>query len=1558
MPLSATDQKNQDDLKNELQSESKPSKLERLAAALIGKLLGVSIAIAKSGFQHGGDAGPAGRQGRRFRLECKKYSDTTSLSDRELLGEIDHALSHDAALEAWFLIATRSVPEQLEQNLTQKGEGLGVPVIIIDWKNNELASLAALCAFDPDLVEVEFSKKAGAYARALQPVSSNAIDMLRRDLQSWCLGFEALRTQSHNKLKNIWNSPKTSNADIGQDAAGGAHSKRIQRSAVHRALNNWWAGAANPDSPAAVIGWDGVGKTWATIDWLVEHLNVLPIVLIVPSSATATLSGISEKKIKRFLADRLYEISGVRDTDHWMHRLDYLLKRPANEGQVLTIYFDGVNQESSVPWLQLFKTLQGESFSSKVRVIASTRKHHFEEKLSRLRGLISPAIPIEVDVYDAAPGGELDQMLKFEGLTQADLHSDLIELARTPRLFTLVVRFRDRLIDAGHVTVHRLLWEYGRDTLGVRAGKSFSENEWRTWLKEIAIQHLDGIKTFSIKSLGEMASRPDLSESEVYARLSDIIDGRFARPDTSGSLQLTPTVIAHALGVALLSKLEAVESPSFTSLNIELTQWLDPIAGLDQRAEILRAAVSILVEQNSKAPHLAGVLVTAWLQTQNVTDNHRKELAILAPELTDALFVAIEQSEDHTHASARLWSVNALRTIPRDNESACSEIFARVHQWFSIVSRDVDHRPDSNAEMEKNRTERFISRIGTDFAGSVSIIGNKLELVDRDNGILQATAPSIIEGFPLAKALPIFENAAVNLAIRNRCEGWDSLKWLCLFNETDPDETTTALRIRANCIQHLTPEPGVNQDIPARIAALLLCLTGQEQDDDTAAAINPHIDNWFSYEKDYLQNPSRSYFALERRHADVALIDSGMAVISRVQRTEELWLDPNFQPPPSFVSEIRTVANHFEVDKLSNQGSYTIEDHNFEKLERAIARCAPDLLADMMCRKIQGIATCPAESRYWRGIHVIDYFILSDATEAAAARKVRISGGIDPDEKRDQHVVNKLLMLEIRQQEAQSQFNTLIDANLEFILRDMAEILRPPSSDDIDALITKYSRSSSKKKNDLLLLLSLHPVKLSDSAWSWIVDFAQQSNHEYCHIAYRTLSLSDAARFGRSLVADKWQWSADKHYWVNHYGTGALIQATLAVPFDQIAPRLAPWRLLEAARLRGNDATEVRLAAEIVGHILLASNNTAPDLGADLTIRLRDGEYHPLHFSVSLRESQKEANNPFAALSIDIDTRIKALNLAAETAASRIDEARSAGASLYLSHLDQADFAAALQFAPDMVDRWLEGSSERTVDFRRRVHLAEGAFHALCEALLSHDSKRGVNLWHALRATAIATYIGSAGIDDSLHMIFRAPDTPAIIKLREELLDPEHSDTDQALLNTAIAATFNGKTDWLNTMIDSDLKSALTWKRRRGEVLSGFAANNALPIARAWPDGEIKTNHAALDMRAARFKWIEACAHHWWKTYLKAQNPVDAFAAWILFLNAADPRAWIWMQQEIQLANDSSDFFKLKLSHAQLNLPKLEQAMKKRIDKLDKKLFDQDICLGIGPWGKGSDLSD
>lgn len=1468
MSLSTAELENQEKLKQELQKVPKASKLEDLAAALIGRLLDVPIAVAKSGFQHGADAGPAGQQERRFRLECKKYSDNSSLSERELLGEIDQALARDEALEAWVLVATCCVSEQIRQSLNQKGERLGVPVLIIDWMGHEVVPLAALCAFAPDLVEKEFSKEAGAAARALQPISEEAIERLRRDLQSWCLGFETIRMHSHDKLDEIWNSSRESKAVLGQDVAGGAQQKKVKRSAVHEALDKWWQRAARDDAPAGVVGLEGAGKTWATLDWLIDSKDEQPIVLMIPSSAAVTVSNVSETSVKQFLADRLYEMSrgSVRSHEHWLRRLDRLLARPTDGGPVLTVFLDGLNQEPSVPWLLVMKVLQGDIFAGRVRVIVSTRTHHFEEKLSGLRGLAVLAERVDVDLYDTAPGSELDQMLEFENLTQADLHPDVIEWARNPRLFKLVVRFRDRLVEAGQITVHRLLWEYGRDAFGERAGKSFSEGEWKDWLKEIAQKRRSckGIQGYSARLLGETVNRSDLTKSEVYARLSDIIDGRFATRNASGDLQLAPAVIAHALGVALLNYLDQVTPPKFDNLNAELTKWLDPIAGLDEQTEILRAAVSILVEQGcvAKAP-VPGVLVTAWLQSQNIPDEHRQELADLAPQLPNALLDAVEHSDSHAHDSARFWAVNALSKISRDDSAVLDMIVEQSCRWLSVVSCDGDRQSD--------RLKRLI---GSDTLGPITVIGVELEQVDQSFNLLKAVVPLIIEGFPLANALPIFETAAVALAVGDRSSCWDGLKWLCLLNEVDSDETATALRGLSEEISRRQPEQGVHPDLPKRIAALLLWLTGQDEDEDAAVSMDPGIDRPLTYEKDYLPQPGRSWFPLERRHAQSVLTDTELPLHFRIQRTAELWLDPSFEPPASFVEEVRVAATCIDVEKLNRHGDLTSEDYDFERLEPVLARCAPDLLADLIRRKMRSMATCPPESRHWSSIHATGHLVLAGEDEAAAARALRLSGG-DGD---DDHTANDLLLVEIRDLDAQDQFDKLIHADLKYISTKFAKILRPPTPADIDALIARYADGSLKQQRDLLTLLSIHPVELTDAAWSWVERCTECQDNDSRGFAFRILTHVDPVRFGQTLEADGWSWKPDEHDWVNDYGTDALIKATPDIPFDQLAPRLAPWWLLEAVRQRGVDPTEVRLAAKIFGQLL------------------------------------------------DEKHRSEAISYCAE------------------------DFVPVLQHAPDIVEQWLEGCTEVTTDFQHRIFFAGRAYIALCEALLAHAPMQGAQLCRTLCAPMIKQYIG--GVENLLYMVLRVPDSPTVTALRNELTGLEHCHTDQALFNLAIAVAYNSKDDWLTTFIEQDQASKFAWRRKRAAVLARFTVNNTLPVEDAWPNGEIKTGYADLAQKAARHRWAEACARHWWRAYLASSDPTEAYAAWVLFLRSADRRCWVWMNQDIKAAQKSDDFFKFKMIHYRLNREKLKNALKKREDKLDKDFLDRQIFAGVGPWPK------
>jgi hypothetical protein len=283
------------------------------------------------------------------------------------------------------------------------------------------------------------------------------------------------------------------------------------------------------------------------------------------------------------------------------------------------------------------------------------------------------------------------------------------------------------------------------------------------------------------------------------------------------------------------------------------------------------------------------------------------------------------------------------------------------------------------------------------------------------------------------------------------------------------------------------------------------------------------------------------------------------------------------------------------------------------------------------------------------------------------------------------------------------------------------------------------------------------------------------------------------------------------------------------------------------------------------------------------------------------------------------------------------------------------DIKPVLQYASDVVDSWLEGYRERTRDFQRRVRLAEPAFLAVCEALLAYDPPRGAELWRALRATMATRYIGAAGIDELLHLVFRAPESPAVAELRDETIDLTRCHTDRALFDVAVAASYDGKAAWLTAVIEADRNSPFVWRQKRGALLSGFTVGNESPVAGAWPEGEVRTSHVALHRKAARLRWIEACAHHWWRACVAAPDPIQAYAAWVLFLRSADSRSYIWMRESVDGSKTEHGLIHLKAAHLHLNRSELKRAMEKRLERADTRFLDQDTTYGVGPWGKVSD---
>ena len=225
-------------------------------------------------------------------------------------------------------------------------------------------------------------------------------------------------------------------------AGGEENARHVRRTALIDRLDAWFD-CSHEGAIGALVGRDGVGKTWATVDWLQLRLDQLPIVVLAPSSALGSTDPTRDGLIN-FVARYLREVAEVRDVSYWEGRVRRLLERPVDEGQALLLFFDGLNQLRSYDWLGLLQQLEDRPFHRRAVTLISARTTFFDDQLDRLRRLIAPPDRVDVGSYDEAPSGEFDQKLALAGFSRDDLPDHLSRHAVVPRMFDLIVRTKVR----------------------------------------------------------------------------------------------------------------------------------------------------------------------------------------------------------------------------------------------------------------------------------------------------------------------------------------------------------------------------------------------------------------------------------------------------------------------------------------------------------------------------------------------------------------------------------------------------------------------------------------------------------------------------------------------------------------------------------------------------------------------------------------------------------------------------------------------------------------------------------------------------------------------------------------------------------------------------------------------------------------------------------------------------------------------------------------------------------------------------------------------------------
>lgn len=1552
-------------LKEKLQKGT-PKALELLAAELISRLIGVRVTVAKSGFQHGSDAGTVGREGRHLRIECKRYADNSPLDDRNLQGEIDDALRRDGALEAWILVSTRGVSQQTEDTLLSKAIATGVPVIAIDWREDctELPTLAALCAWAPDVVEMHYDNAAKLAAMALEEPAKPLIERLMRELSPWSIGYQNLVNDARERFEKLWCDAAESRSVFGQNVAGGMVPV-IQRHSISSGLESWWQ--SGTCSTAVVHGAEGMGKTWAVVQWVQSRLVTLPIFLMLPSSAFKVMKGITNSSVAEFIGDALHDLNPGTNKAYWRARVERLLQRPSHEGPAILLLVDGVNQEPSFEWERFLQVLEGSAFSGRVRIVVTVQTHYLREQLHDLRRLSNSAKKLEVGPYDLSKGGELDTLLSLHGADRKSLSANVIELARIPRMFELAIRQSSDAALQGQPTPGRLLWAHARDELGLKAKVSLSENDWEIWLQDLATQYYQEILAgkalgeddagYSTKELGEMVRDPAGSSDETARRLQEIVSGTWLEPipGRSGRLRPTETTIYLALGIAVLGALDVAEQKSTENAARVLDDYLDPVRATSAAASILTSALSVLVEKkwplDSVVPR---IVLSALLQSQNASDEQRQHAVQLAPALVKPLLHVVEGASGRANASARHWALVALQEIPAVNASAWNDIASRMVYWIAHADCPAPEKVAIDDEAAKHQAKLLNEKIGTATPGVYNVLGVPIRLHNQEFDNLGEYVPQLMLGKPLTPASKIFMAAAVATAVDYVGKVWCGLKWLVMFNPVDRAELQSELTQLSLAATASERAAGVNSDVVARVSELLLWLTGDEYLEHEANKKCAARPDQFSYVSGYLAEPVKSFFALEYRHLDLLWADETISISRKLQRAQAFLPDPALNFPKRLANEVIGWGQSLNLEALNSGRSYSEAEHDFDLFLPLAARVSPQAVGEVAARWFKTFYGRKDERRHWAALRVPHLALLAGPSEVDAIREMRLRRPMSPD-KDERILLLSLLEGELLYEPVDVQLDTLVTEQDAFISITLANELRQPELNTVTDFVHRWGLENARAVEVLCTYLWTYPEPLDDKNFERLVQHALSEGEGSQTLAFMALTVCNGEQFGEALLNAGWTAHSTANEHQQDFGSKAIFAALKGRELAAVSDLVAPWCLLEEVVKRGGRAEDLDLAANAIDMTLRWEGLATFPSVACISVKSADTRNF-----ISVEPNSQALDEDEAFNSFDPDVRWARYQAVRETGETYLRNAKSSGA-LMATRIVRLEAARMLvNCCPAAVSRWLEGLSEPTQALITRLNLAGGLFIALCEALLETDAMRGAQLWHVLRQHLRIRFVGIGGLDELRLMLFRVPESAAALEIREHLYSLPQNTNDESYQDLALAALSQGAGRWLEAAIAADDAATEPFRRKRAIVLRGFLPTEP-SFWPTWREGECVGTWDALRTSAQETRNRASIARVWWRRFLTAPDKLSAFCSWQVFLACADKMAWIWMESDIEAHKEDTELWRLKMLHLRFNESALESAIDEKSSKggntLNKHLvgwdspgswFTPEVLAGLG----------
>jgi len=1510
--------------------------LERLAADLLSTVTGLSVHRAASGSQSGADAG-AITATRTIRVEAKRYKDTTTLRERELLGEVAQAFQKDPLLEAWILVTTREAPEQTISALRKFSVEHGAPIFCLDW-SGPMPILAALCASQPDLVKHSCGDKAATAAQKLADEidATQVIERLRHDFDEWSTGWAITSKRCHDAIKKILSNRDESRAFFRQDLAiADTNSSLIQRKAIYRKFDAWEI-TGEPGRPLLIIGEEGRGKSWVLSSWLYGRNDDETVILYCSSSEFRSLR---KYTVDAVLSHALSLRTCSLNEAYWSKRIDRYKNAPEPTKPRILIVIDGLNEAATADWIGFFLDAQRDIWQSRIQIIASCRSNYFENNLQSGRPWTKSPFTIDIPDYTVE---ERNEALKLQGVEISGLSASVLELAKVPRICRLIARMSEQLKDIEHITYERLLFEYGK-RFDPDARISLSDDIWHAFLRELASATRKGDTTSKRSQIREWIDIQDGDNLEVI--LNDIIDGRLIRYDQRepGVVDIDKDIVLAANGLALWKLIEKAQFEGQNDISELLARELDPLGGIDEKVRIVMFAVAAALLSDSST-ELTRPIVTALIlegvTSQNIGTDEEERLVsyarILPAGYLEALSILARKSR-HDEAEVLLYAIQSVA----DTENVQNAIIESATDWIHIVSLDIRHE-SSRPEEQRTRTKNFTRWLGQiPSTGETTILGVKLLIEDESNHHnLPIYAIRLLQYCPLSQASLFWRTFGIVSVLERSYLVHDFASWIVRLNKCDYTETSNILRSVSEFLSKQPPITGADENFPKRAAAQLQWLEGDEKSSKLARELVPEPDGWEHIQKE-IHSPNTSMFQVNRCHLESVLNKSKQNTGHLISRAIQWWPDPEFKVPASFIERVTSYTKSIDFSEVRSSMGTTKIDHDLSQAYPALARCSPSTLSELYRRKISELHNRTGEEWAYLASDIIDQWLIATSNDCKTALlelKRRNIG--ECKNNRQEWARTTLRIIACAKSKPEVYVQGLISDGADSMINVFIYAFRRISENAAEKLLLFVKKHNDPKADWIYINLLAHTnTPISNEVAQYLLYLTQSNFSGIRRLALYTLAAINKKQISTLFSNSGWTWRNAEDDTEQDHGSNILLQSDPPLPLTELFTRIAPWLLPKAAYLRQSIDERKLIAQTVTG--LLSTKEPPPIHPFEENFDIEPNSFQKSHTLLNLDAPE---SNTFPTDEI----QSKDLEKARQEANRLIIKERGNNLRLYGIWIDSKYIASLLDAAPEELDCWLYDIDDGGNALTQQIRNAAGFYTSLCQYLLINNPKLGIKLWRIIDKMRNSTlFTNKIGLNVKLSMVFECPENENTKFFWDELWDLSYTNNNLALFEIILAAEMAGRNEWLDEIIIIDGLSSLPWQNERALFASSLRINPELDRMILNRDLGLKTHRQVIEEKTEMFAARSVWQRHWLLTYFKAKSHQNALAAFTLFLEVADMR---WPLIVDKLKKDGINIADNRNRYLNMRRQDIKKATKKFNDDLGKHFLGGKVCDGVWPW--------